>query len=40
MVERWKFPGDGYGDREDYVLQKRKMVIQAGWPREADSDHR
>jgi predicted transglutaminase-like cysteine proteinase len=35
VVERWNFPDDGYGDCEDYVLQKRKMLIQAGWPREA-----
>ncbi len=26
---------DGYGDCEDYVLLKRKMLIDAGWPREA-----
>src|SRR5277367_5521621 len=35
VVERWNYPDDGYGDCEDYVLQKRKMLIQAGWPREA-----
>ena len=35
VVERWNFPADGYGDCEDYVLQKRKMLIKAGWPREA-----
>ncbi len=35
VVERWNYPEDGYGDCEDYVLQKRKMLIQAGWPREA-----
>ncbi|MDO8878725.1 MAG: transglutaminase-like cysteine peptidase [Pseudolabrys sp.] len=34
-VERWNYPDDGYGDCEDYVLLKRKMLIQAGWPREA-----
>jgi predicted transglutaminase-like cysteine proteinase len=28
-------PTDGYGDCEDYVLLKRKMLIDAGWPREA-----
>src|SRR5439155_1161929 len=27
--------GHGYGDCEDYVLLKRRMLIQAGWPREA-----
>ena len=35
VVERWNYPDDGYGDCEDYVLHKRKMLMQAGWPREA-----
>jgi len=35
VVERWNYPDDGYGDCEDYVLLKRKMLTQAGWPREA-----
>jgi predicted transglutaminase-like cysteine proteinase len=35
VVERWNYPDDGYGDCEDYVLQKRKLLTQAGWPREA-----
>jgi predicted transglutaminase-like cysteine proteinase len=35
VVEKWSFPDDGYGDCEDYVLLKRKMLLQAGWPREA-----
>ncbi len=35
MVEKWSYPTDGYGDCEDYVLQKRKMLVDAGWPREA-----
>ena len=35
VVDRWNYPDDGYGDCEDYALQKRKMLIQAGWPREA-----
>ena len=35
VVERWNYPDDGYGDCEDYVLQKRRMLIKAGWPREA-----
>jgi predicted transglutaminase-like cysteine proteinase len=35
VVERWNYPDDGYGDCEDYALQKRKMLMQAGWPREA-----
>ena len=35
VVEKWSYPTDGYGDCEDYVLMKRKMLIDAGWPREA-----
>ena len=35
VVERWYYPDDGYGDCEDYVLLKRRMLMQAGWPREA-----
>ncbi len=35
VVEKWSYPTDGYVDCEDYVLLKRKMLIDAGWPREA-----
>jgi predicted transglutaminase-like cysteine proteinase len=35
VVERWSYPDDGYGDCEDYVLLKRHMLMQAGWPRQA-----
>jgi predicted transglutaminase-like cysteine proteinase len=35
VVEKWSLPTDGYGDCEDYVLMKRKLLIDAGWPREA-----
>ena len=35
VVERWNYPDDGNGDCEDYVLLKRRMLMQAGWPREA-----
>lgn len=35
VAERWNYPDDGYGDCEDYVLLKRRMLIQFGWPREA-----
>lgn len=35
VVEKWSYPTDGYGDCEDYVLLKRKMLMDAGWPREA-----
>jgi predicted transglutaminase-like cysteine proteinase len=34
-VEKWSYPDDGKGDCEDYVLLKRRMLIQAGWPRES-----
>lgn len=32
--EQWDYAEDGYGDCEDYVLLKRKLLLQAGWPRE------
>jgi predicted transglutaminase-like cysteine proteinase len=35
VVEKWSYPDDGYGDCEDYVLLKRKLLAQAGWPKEA-----
>jgi predicted transglutaminase-like cysteine proteinase len=35
VPEKWSLPTDGYGDCEDYVLLKRKMLIDEGWPREA-----
>jgi len=35
IADRWNYPDDGYGDCEDYVLLKRRMLIQSGWPREA-----
>ena len=33
--ESWDYPTDGKGDCEDYALQKRKMLIKAGLPRQA-----
>ena len=35
VVEKWSYPDDGYGDCEDYALLKRRLLIEAGWPREA-----
>jgi len=35
VVEKWSYPDDGYGDCEDYALLKRRMLTEAGWPREA-----
>jgi predicted transglutaminase-like cysteine proteinase len=33
VVDLWSYPDDGYGDCEDYVLLKRRILIQSGWPR-------
>ena len=35
VIERWSYPDDGYGDCEDYVLLKRRILVQSGWAREA-----
>lgn len=35
VVEKWIYPESGYGDCEDYVLLKRRMLLQLGWPRSA-----
>ena len=35
VVEKWSYPDDGYGDCEDYVLLKRRLLLRAGWPRAA-----
>src|SRR5262245_14076779 len=35
VVEKWSYRDTGKGDCEDYVLLKRRMLMQAGWPREA-----
>jgi predicted transglutaminase-like cysteine proteinase len=35
VAERWSYPTTGMGDCEDYVLLKRRMLIEAGWPRQA-----
>lgn len=32
VEERWSYPVDGYGDCEDYVLEKRRRLIKAGIP--------
>jgi predicted transglutaminase-like cysteine proteinase len=31
-VEVWAYPTSGKGDCEDYVLLKRRMLIERGWP--------
>ena len=35
VVDRWDYPLDGKGDCEDYALLKRKMLMEAGLPRQA-----
>lgn len=35
VVDRWDYPFDGKGDCEDYALLKRKLLIHAGYPRQA-----
>lgn len=35
VIEHWGYPESGYGDCEDYVLLKRRMLLQLGWPRSA-----
>ncbi|MCX7899946.1 MAG: transglutaminase-like cysteine peptidase [Methylocystis sp.] len=35
VVDRWDYPGDGKGDCEDYALLKRRLLIEAGFPRAA-----
>ncbi len=32
VTESWDFPDDGFGDCEDYVLQKRRLLHKAGLP--------
>ena len=35
VVDRWDYPLDGKGDCEDYALLKRKILMAAGYPRQA-----
>ena len=35
VVDRWDYPTDGKGDCEDYVLMKRKLLLDRGFPRQA-----
>jgi predicted transglutaminase-like cysteine proteinase len=34
-VDSWDLPTDGYGDCEDYQLLKRRLLVEAGFPRRA-----
>jgi predicted transglutaminase-like cysteine proteinase len=35
VADTWDLPDDGYGDCEDYQLLKRKLLVEAGFPRRA-----
>ena len=35
VAEKWSYPTDGKGDCEDYVLEKRKRLMDAGWLRQS-----
>jgi predicted transglutaminase-like cysteine proteinase len=35
VADRWDLAEDGYGDCEDYQLLKRKLLVEAGFPRRA-----
>ncbi|MEM9634207.1 MAG: transglutaminase-like cysteine peptidase [Pseudomonadota bacterium] len=34
-VEHWSYPVNGYGDCEEYVLEKQRILLNAGWPQSA-----
>ena len=33
--EHWTYPTSGYGDCEDYALEKRRELMALGWPAQA-----
>jgi predicted transglutaminase-like cysteine proteinase len=35
MIQWWRYPDDGVGSCHSYALLKRRLLIEAGWPREA-----
>ncbi|MGO4711803.1 transglutaminase-like cysteine peptidase [Bradyrhizobium sp. 2TAF24] len=35
MVQWWRYPDDGAGACHSYALLKRRLLIEAGWPRQA-----
>jgi predicted transglutaminase-like cysteine proteinase len=35
VVDQWDYPTDGRGDCEDFALLKRKLLMKAGFPRQA-----
>lgn len=35
IINWWTYPDDGAGNCNDYVILKKKLLIEAGWPRSA-----
>jgi predicted transglutaminase-like cysteine proteinase len=35
ILNWWTYPDDGRGNCNDYVLMKRKLLVEAGWPKAA-----
>ncbi|SHM10883.1 Predicted transglutaminase-like cysteine proteinase [Roseibium suaedae] len=35
VLEYWGYPTNGQGDCEEYVLEKQRELLKAGWPRSA-----
>jgi predicted transglutaminase-like cysteine proteinase len=35
VIEYFNYPADGYGDCEDYALEKRRRLVELGFPRRA-----
>ena len=35
QLDYWDYPADGKGDCEDYALEKRRRLVEMGWPRRA-----
>jgi len=35
MIQWWRYPDDGAGACHSYALLKQRLLIQAGWPRQA-----
>jgi predicted transglutaminase-like cysteine proteinase len=35
MIQWWRYPDDGAGACHSYALLKRRLLIQAGWPRQS-----
>jgi predicted transglutaminase-like cysteine proteinase len=35
ILNWWTYPDDGKGNCNDYVLMKRRLLVEAGWPKSA-----